>query len=199
MLCVICGENINSFSGLLCISCWSEIRFIQPQALTDNAVVEYNHIVQRLIHIFKYKSPWMLCDLFINWLSLIYGDTLNAADVIIPVPIHKYKVMKRGYNQAVVLARRLAKKYHKQCPLGILIKTRHTKSQSSLNRYERQTNVLDSFEINKSKISSLKDKKILLIDDVITTGATLLECKNVLNNCGIKQIQTLCIAITKYE
>ena len=199
MLCISCGHNVNSSYGLLCINCWSEIRFIPHQDSTDNAIVEYNHIVQRLIHVFKYKSPWVLCDLFLNWLSLIYGDTISKVDVIIPVPIHKYKVMKRGYNQMVIIARQLARKYKKECLLGILIKTHYTRSQSSLNREARQTNVMGSFTVNKKKASILKNKKILLIDDVITTGATLLECKTVLNDAGIKHIQTICIAITKYE
>lgn len=199
MLCISCGNNINSSNGLLCITCWSAIKFIQSRDSIDNAAVEYNHIIQRLIHVFKYQSPWMLCDLFINWLSLIYPDIINAVDIIIPVPIYKYKVMKRGYNQVAILARKLAKKYQKPCPLGVLIKSHSTRSQSSLNRDERQKNVIGSFKVNKRKINSLKDKKILLIDDVMTTGATLLECKKVLNDIGINQIQTLCIAMTKYE
>jgi len=200
MLCINCRKDLDSLYGLICVDCWSEIRFIKRQGTKINhAVVEYNHIVQKLIHIFKYQSPWILSDLFLNWLSLIYSDTINIADIIIPVPIHKYKIMKRGYNQVAVLARKLAKKYKKPCPLNILIKSRSTKSQSSLNRDERQVNVIGSFQINEKQINRIKDQKILLIDDVMTTGATLLECMKVLKKSGINQIETLCIAMTKYE
>jgi competence protein ComFC len=199
MLCINCKKELNAFHSLICINCWSEIKFIKRQNIFNHATVEYNHTIQRLIHIFKYQSPWMLCDLFINWLSLIYEDIINGADIIIPVPIHKYKMMKRGYNQVAILAKKLAKKYNKPCLLNILTKSHSTISQSSLNKYERQTNVIGSFQINPKKVNKIKNKKILLIDDVITTGATLLECTKVLKQSGINEIQTLCIAMTKYE
>ena len=200
MSCISCKRNIESYYKLLCISCWAEIKFIFQKDIDEqHAVVEYNNIMKKLIHNFKYKSPWMLCDLFVNWISLLYNKLIVEIDVIIPVPIHRYKVMKRGYNQSVVLSRKLAKKYGKKCLLEALLKTHQTKSQSSLNSDERRTNVIDSFAVNEKSIHFLNGKKILLVDDVITTGSTLLECKRSLNQSGILQVQTLCIAITKYE
>jgi ComF family protein len=200
MSCISCKRNIDSYYKLLCISCWAEIKFIFHKDTDEqHAVVEYNNIMKKLIHNFKYKSPWMLCDLFVNWISLLYNKLIDEIDVIIPVPIHRYKVMKRGYNQSVVLSRKLAKKYGKKCLLEALLKTHQTKSQSSLNSDERRTNVIDSFAVNEKSIHFLNGKKILLVDDVITTGSTLLECKKSLNQSGILQVQTLCIAITKYE
>lgn len=200
MSCISCQNDIDSYYRLLCISCWAEIKFIfQKDTDEQHAVVEYNHIMKKLIHNFKYKSPWMLCDLFVNWISLLYHKLIERIDIIIPVPIHRYKVMKRGYNQSVVLSRKLAKKYSKKCLLEVLLKTHQTKSQSSLNSNERRKNVIDSFAVNKKSIQLLNGKKILLVDDVITTGSTLLECKRSLNQSGILQVQTLCIAITQYE
>lgn len=200
MSCISCKRNIDSYSKLLCISCWAEIKFIFQKDINDHyAVVEYNHIIKKLIHTFKYQSPWMLCNLFVNWISLIYNKLVSGIDIVIPVPIHRYKVMKRGYNQSAVLSRKLAEKYRKKCFLEALLKTHQTKSQSSLNSYERRTNVIGSFAVNKKLIQYLSGKRILLVDDVVTTGSTLLECKRSLNQSGILQVQTLCIAITQYE
>jgi ComF family protein len=200
MSCISCKRNIDSYYKVLCIVCWAEIKFIFQKDSNDHyAVVEYNHIIKKLIHTFKYQSPWMLCDLFVNWISLIHNKLIYGIDIVIPVPIHKHKVMKRGYNQSAVLSRKLAEKYGKKCFVGVLLKTHQTKSQSSLNSYERRTNVVGSFATNKRLIHSLRGKSILLVDDVITTGSTLLECKRSLNESGVLKVQTLCIAITQYD
>ena len=198
--CIICRRDLEVFRTLLCTICWSEIEFIDlEERYEHNGIVQYNDIVRRLIHIFKYKSPWILCDLFVNWISLLCDDLMKEIDIVIPVPIHRQKLMKRGYNQAAVIARKLAHKYQKKCLLEALLKIRHTKSQSTLSGDERRKNVIDSFKVNQNKAHLITGKNILLIDDVVTTGSTMIECKKVLSIANPKQIKTLSIAITKYE
>lgn len=198
--CIICRRDLEVLGTLLCSSCWSEIEFINPEERYEhNGIVRYNDIIRKLIHIFKYKSPWVLCDLFVNWISLLCDDLMKEVNIIIPVPIHKHKLMKRGYNQAAVIARKLAQKYEKKCLLEALLKIKHTKSQSTLSGDERRRNVVDSFQVNQRNTNLITGKNILLIDDVVTTGSTIIECKKVLSITNPKQIKTLSIAITKYE
>ena len=198
--CISCRRDLEVLGTLLCSICWSKIEFINSEEIYENyGVVRYNDVIRKLIHIFKYNSPWVLCDLFANWISLLHYDLLKEIDIIIPVPIHRQKLMKRGYNQSAVIAKKLAYQYQKKCLLEALLKIRHTKSQSTLSGDERRKNVIDSFKVNQNKAHLITGKNILLIDDVVTTGSTMIECKKVLSIANPKQIKTLSIAITKYE
>jgi competence protein ComFC len=196
MSCIICRRKVDSFKNVLCSICWSKIEFTDK---TSSAVVKYNEVVRELIHIFKYRSPSTLCDLFVNWMSLAFDETIRDADIILPVPIHKYKLMTRGYNQICVIAKALANKYKNDCRLNILLKVKNVKSQSTLNRDERKTNVIGSFALNERTKHYLQNKKVLVIDDVVTSGATLLECVKVLNDSKASSVKTLSIAMTDYE
>lgn len=198
MSCISCKNSISSSQNILCSICWSEIEFLNGKG-PNYAVAKYNGVIRKLIHIFKYKSPWSLCNLFINWMSLTFNELIEDTDIILPVPIHKYKLMKRGYNQTAIIAKELAKKYNKKCFLDLLVKVKNVQAQSTLNREERMTNIIGSFGVNKRKIHYLANRKILIIDDVITTGSTLLECIKVLNGHGATAIETLSIAMTDYD
>jgi ComF family protein len=196
MKCLACDIEVISSKQCLCHKCWSQIVFLPKTQDKICSLVEYNAVIRKLIHIFKYSSPWKLSNLFVDWISLIYGDFLEEIDVILPVPMHKYKVMSRSYNQVAVLCRKIAKKYNKKCFVNVLTKVKNTHSQSLLDRNSRLTNVIDSFHIKKPHL--LDCKRILVIDDVITTGTTMTECiKTIENLSKPSNVSGLCIASTK--
>ncbi len=199
MHCVICKTEVISNKSVLCYSCWGDLSFIDQNMIQHSnvaAIIDYNSIARKLIHMFKYKSPWLLCDLFINWISLTYAEIIKNSDVIIPVPMHKYKLMIRSYNQVAILGQKLAKQHKKQCLLNILIKIKNTKSQSLLDENLRSLNVIDAFSLRNEK--KLENKNILLLDDVITTGSTVAECiKTIKSNSNPQSIKVLCVAMTK--
>jgi competence protein ComFC len=199
MHCVICKSTVVSKKNVLCYLCWRDLSFIDKnitQHLNIAAIIDYNSIARKLIHTFKYKSPWLLCDLFINWISLTYPEIIASCDFIIPVPMHKYKLMIRSYNQVAILAQKLAKRHQKKCLLNHLIKIKNTKSQSLLDENLRSSNVIDAFALKRGRV--LENKNILLLDDVITTGSTIKECmKTIESNCNTQSIKVLCVAMTK--
>lgn len=112
--------------------------------------------------------------------------------VLVPIPLYKTKLKKRGYNQSEILSQELAKRFG--FPVRNLLKrTKNTKAQFGLNRKEREKNIKNAF-ILKSSIKNLKSKNVLLVDDVATTGFTLCEAANVLKRNGVKRVIGLTLA-----
>ena len=113
--------------------------------------------------------------------------------MLLPVPLHQLKKAERGYNQSLYIAKGLSKLL--KIPLGVRIfqRKRYTQSQTSMNFIERQENIKEAFNIKSDK--KIKGKNILLVDDVITTGATISECGKVLLNGGANRIYAASIAI----
>lgn len=116
----------------------------------------------------------------------------NNYDIILPVPIHKKRKAKRGYNQSELIAEEIAKNINVEYSNNVLIKTRDTVPQSTLNQHQRMSNVLGIYEVINSQI--IVNKNILLIDDIYTTGSTVNECSKVLKQNGAKLVDVLTIA-----
>ena len=118
---------------------------------------------------------------------------LEKYDIIIPVPMYRKKEKRRGYNQTALIARKIAKAYKNLVYDGkSLQKIKDTKMQSSLDKTERRKNIKNAYKvINQQKI---KDKKIILLDDIYTTGSTVNECSKVLKQSGAKEILVVTIA-----
>ena len=153
------------------------------------ATTYHNSIVKKAIHSFKYE-PFIkalakpLSSLIIAHLELLEKDKNDFQDfIIIPVPLYRTKLRRRGFNQAEELAKEIAKYLNIPLFTKILTKYRDTPSQTKFTKEERQKNIKNSFGVNSSN-HSLKNKKILLIDDVFTTGATMEECARVLKKQG---------------
>lgn len=121
-------------------------------------------------------------------------EIIQQSDVIIPVPMHKYKLLKRGYNQSALLAMKLTSKLQIKYLPQALIKSNNTIPQAELKKDDRIKNVKNSFKVNPKFKESLKGKNILLVDDVITTGATIDECCKTLRKSGPKKIFVLSLA-----
>jgi len=132
--------------------------------------------VQHLIHALKYKGR-QETGIFLGELygkELSESDLFNSADVIMPIPLHPIKRRIRGYNQAEKIAKGLSKGMGIPLQSNNLVKTVHTESQTTKTRYERWQNVKDTFQINEPE--KIEGKHILLVDDVLTTGATIEAC-----------------------
>lgn len=149
--------------------------------------------LREAIHEFKYRSLLELKDFLSGLMVDAFKENFRPKKefVIMPVPMHWQEKLKRGYNQAEILARVVAQKLAISFSDG-LIKNRRTKRQVEVRGKIRASNLKDSF-ILKGKIR-LRQKEIILIDDITTTGATLKECAQILKNAGAKKVWGLVLA-----
>lgn len=201
-VCKYCGEAINfeeqkkydnktSFQS--CSRCESLLEY---SSVKDNvlASIIYDDFSKPYILKFKHGNSIEYAALFAKF---FHKNDFVDIDYIIPVPIHPFRLYKRTYNQTALLAFAI-KKIHKDMPpilLGCLKKSKYTKSQKGRNFIERHNNISDSFFVNKKFIEKIKGKRVVIIDDVVASGATMLECKKVLQDAGAKEVR--CIALAK--
>ena len=150
-------------------------------------------IVQELLHQLKYNNHPEIGVV----LGKLYGSELNvggfsgAFDLIIPVPLHKSRLRKRGYNQSAKFAEGLASALDVPWSEGVSIRTEKTQTQTSMTKLERWENVKDVFAASATLV---KGKRILLVDDVITTGATLEACGKHIVEAGCAELSLACLA-----
>ena len=190
------GCNARLYRGevLLCTSCRHQLPLTEYTFNEENAVdrIFYGRInikkansflfltdigiVKNLIHYLKYKSQEKIGAFLGDWYGQILKeqDHLTAIDFVIPVPLHKKKLNQRGYNQVALFANRIAHHIDINYADKILIKTANTKTQTKKNKLGRWYDNRSLYELNNAQI--LKNKNILIVDDVITTGATMEIC-----------------------
>jgi ComF family protein len=120
------------------------------------------------------------------------GALLADADLIVPVPLHPWRLWRRRYNQAAMLAVAIAKQADKACIPDALARTRATPSQGRLGRGQRQRNVKGAFQLRRP--DAVDGKRVILIDDVLTTGATVEECVRILRRGGAEHVDVLTLA-----
>ena len=152
--------------------------------------------IQQLLHQLKYKGQQELGVFFGKWLGaeLIESKFFNDIDIVIPVPLHPHKLKKRGYNQVASFAQYLALSLNAKYEDSVLVKSVYTQTQVFQSREERFQSVSNSFTaINLEKINHLH---VLLVDDVITTGATIEACVLALNKAENMRLSLATIAIT---
>ncbi len=161
---------------------------VPVKAATSFLFFEKNGIVQELIHQLKYRNQEEIGAFLGDWMGpeLSKHPVFNTIDVVIPVPLHKNKFKKRGYNQVTLFAKHLAKHLNATYVNNVLLKTSKTKTQTLKNRLSRWLNTQEVYEL--SSAVKLENKHILLVDDIITTGATLESCATTVlqaKNCTI--------------
>ncbi|MCK0188708.1 phosphoribosyltransferase family protein [Arenibacter sp. F20364] len=139
-------------------------------------------IVKSLIHYLKYKNQEQIGLFLGNWYGHILKENnfLNNIDYVVPVPLHRKKLRKRGYNQVALFAKTIADHIGAQYLEDILIKTANTRTQTKKSRILRWQNKQALYVLTDQEI--LRNKKVLLLDDVITTGATIEACATALSN-----------------
>lgn len=155
---------------------------------------KYEEQIRNLLLRYKFQDKPYLYETIVNFIKKEEKayKFFEKYDTIAPVPISKKRLKTRGYNQSSLIASNLAKVYDKDYVKNSLIKTKNIVAQSTLNKEEREKNVQNVYEVkNKQKIV---DKKIVLIDDIFTTGSTVNECSRILKKEGAKSIGVFTIA-----
>lgn len=159
------------------------------------AALAYDDASRGLILTFKHRERLAGVGAFAGWLLAAGADLLATADLIVPVPLHRWRLLWRGYNQASVLALKVARRSGRACCPDLLIRRRATPSQQGLGADARQRNVTPAvFEVARRHRERVDGARIVLVDDVLTTGATVGACATVLRRAGATQIDVLCLA-----
>lgn len=158
------------------------------------AVFEYSITMRELIHRYKYGREFSLSRTFGYFMAELLNEYSWEADMIIPVPLHKNRQKERGFNQAALLGEYLSQRSGIPCEQELLIRSVDTKTQTGFNRYSRVVNLKNAFTISKTDEVRIKDRNILLVDDVHTTGATADSCSKVLHQAGANKVYVLTIA-----
>lgn len=213
-----CGERVQNH-GALCSKCWLNITFIDGKRCkicyasvydTDicnecriypryfemvKSVMLYDEYSMPIIAKLKYRDNTAIAKNLASWMIKAGEEVIKMADIIVPIPLHEKRLSTRKYNQAALLANHIAKKSAKKICYDLLIRTQQEQNQVKLGRRARFKNMQSAFIINPKY--SICDKKILLIDDVITTCATINNAAKILKSANVKQIFALSIARTE--
>ena len=226
-VCIRCHAP-NSAHGVLCAACWQGITFITPP-LCDRlglplpyasgeevslssmalrhppvygrarAAARFDGVMRDLVHGLKYGDRHEVTNLFGRLLRSAGSELLRDADLIMPVPLHRVRLWKRRFNQAAILAGRLSAATGLPIELSALRRVRRTASQVGLSRGERQHNVAAAFAVAPGAAPRIRGKRIVLVDDVITTGATLGACAQALQDAGAARVDCLALAMVVDE
>jgi len=185
--CVNCGEE---FIGL-CPICKSKIKRVKNNEDNYYSYSYYNGVAKNIILNFKYKKIFLAGNVLAGFLIELILENNIKADGIVFVPASKKSIKKRGFNQCELIAKEVSEAT--SIPIyRTLIKIRETKEQKTLSKEDRVKNIQNSFSVIKE--NDIKDKVIILIDDVITTGATIKECEKTLKKFGVKEIKVLTLS-----
>jgi len=216
--CLICKKTYqNAPSNCLCSTCHTQLLYLdqhcslcgfalpkhtdhcgrcltQPPAYDHYfCAFQYQSVIRDLICQFKYSGrPELAKPLAALFMHELHAKDIGLPDLIIPVPMHLNKLRQRGFNQSALLAKQLSKKMAIPYSDKIIKKHQHTPPQAELNHKQRLNNIKGSFVINKS----LHAKNVAIIDDVVTTGATMHEMTKILRKSGVNCIHVWGVAQT---
>lgn len=191
-ICPVCGTIFpdSPAKSHLCGNCLEN----EPYFSCARAVVSYETIILNAIHQFKYGNNISVGALLASFMADFSFPDVDFTDysLIIPVPLHIKRLRQRGFNQSLILARALAKKW--QIPVNFSLLKRHkfTLTQTGLNKAERNKNIKGAFEVSDKK--NIAGRNVILIDDVYTTGATINECAKTLIKAGAQKVTVLTLA-----
>ncbi|MCZ2102337.1 MAG: ComF family protein [Chitinophagales bacterium] len=211
-LCLACSEVPKSYDAHFCTDCLGMLPFTDHFGVKQNAVtmhlagrVNIDHgaalltfrkegIVQKMLHQLKYKGRYEIGEILGKMSATRYQDSpyFSRPDVILPVPIHATKQRIRGYNQSEIFGTSVGQVLNVSCEPEILVKIKKTESQTGKSRTQRVENVAEGFWISTPE--RLVNQHVLLVDDVITTGATLEACCQYIYDGGAAKVSILCIA-----
>ena len=207
LFCPACKEKIKFITGSLCPVCGTT--FLDSPAeshLCGNcienktyfscarAVFSYETIILDVIHKFKYGNNISVGAMLASFMADFSFPDVDCSDysLMIPVPLHIKRLRERGFNQSLILARALAKKWQIPINFSLLKRYKSTLTQTGLHKTERKQNIKGAFEVNDKKI--IAGKNIILVDDVYTTGATINECAKTLIKAGAQKVTVLTLA-----
>lgn len=220
-LCLQCRTPVGE-NGAVCVTCWEQLEFIAepccaicgypfafdvadtalcgmclrtpPPYIQARSVLRYTEHSRPLITRLKYADHTQLAPAYGRWLAAYGHSLVSQSEMIIPVPLHYRRFVQRRFNQSALLAATLSR----QCGLPMIpdamLRTRHTQPQASLSRNQRLKNVQGAFRVHPKHALRLAGKRVLLIDDVMTTSATIHACCMALSRAKVSQIYVLTLA-----
>lgn len=201
--CPFCGRLLEEGQTLLCSDCQRDLPWTQGKAGERKgefitvcvAPLWYRDTVRESHHRFKFYGVRAYTRPYVTLMAQCVNDHLDGEfDVLTWAPVSWWRRYRRGYDQAQLLAERLAAELDMPCQ-RLLRKKRHTKAQSSLkSASERRANVLGAYAVRCAE--QVQGKRVLLVDDVMTSGATLSECARILLTAGAKQVSCVTLAMT---
>jgi len=224
--CLVCRARVSAHH-LLCAACWREVHFIKPPlcdvlgiplpfatgertvsaAAVANppawgrarAVAHYSGAMRTLVHQLKYADRHDARTLLGRWLADAGRELLPGIDVIVPVPLNRLRLILRHFNQAAVLAGELARQTGVPMDPLLLSRSRATRSQVGMTREQRRRNVAAAFRVAERRRARLAGRQVLLLDDVLTTGATADACARTLKRAGATRVDVLTLAMVTNE
>lgn len=188
--CLKCGKQLDSITQEYCVDCRS-MPHIYDRGLS---VFKYHNDIKESVYRFKYKACKCYGGFYGEQMAEKYKDIIKKwqPDVIVPVPIHRTRMKKRGYNQAELIGRVLSDKLNIPMDINVLFREKNTKQQKKLSKDFRIKNVENAFKV---AINVVRYNKIILVDDIYTTGATINACARVLKQAGVQEIYFISICI----
>jgi ComF family protein len=212
--CLACSNTLHDNEVVICVECrhhlpltnyhfnedrplnrlfFGRVQFVDATALF---FFHKNSRVQKLLHHLKYNNQQSLGTILGTWLGLELKASMRFEniDLIVPVPSHKKRIKKRGYNQVVPFAKAIANVLNIPSDDSILIKIKNTKTQVFQTKEQRWKSVAHCFKLNKKEL--IYKKHILIVDDLITTGSTIESCSKALLDGCVKSLSLAAIAIT---
>lgn len=219
--CLRCGSTVDAV-GALCPACWGAMDFLGPPLCIccgypfefdlgpgtlcgacardrpaygrARAVLRYDDASKDLILAFKHADRTDGAPAYGAWLARAGAELLAEAELIVPVPLHWSRLFARRYNQAALLALALGRASGLPVIPDLLRRRRRTPSQGRLSAHARRRNVAGAFSIGPAQGSAVAGRRVLLIDDVLTTGATAEACTRVLQRAGAEAVDVLTLA-----
>lgn len=190
--CKKCGKSIEGDDTEYCYDCTRH----QHDYEQGVAVFEYDEHIKASIYRFKYKNKREYANFYVQEIVRCYGDKIRSwnPDILIPIPLHKSKYKKRGFNQAEIVAKKVGKELQIPVSSKILMRQKKTLPQKELTTKERQNNVKRAFKIVDNKV---KLQVVVLIDDIYTTGSTIDAAAKVLKEAGAYKVYYISISIGK--
>lgn len=191
-VCARCGTpfEIAVDEAQVCGACLAR----PPAYDRARAALEYGEVSRDLILALKYQGRRDGLGLLGGWMVAAGAGLLKEADLIVPVPLHYLRLVQRGFNQSAWLAAAIARSSGKRMAVDVLKRTRATPIQGGLSADGRRRNVQGAFRVRRSRQGLVKDCQILLVDDVLTTGATAEACARALRRAGARCVDVLTLA-----
>jgi ComF family protein len=221
-VCLKCHKPLGGHDAL-CARCWRGIAFIRAPlcdrlgiplpydtgvatvsaaALADppaydraRAAAHFDGVVRDLVHNLKYADRHDGRRLLGRWLSTAGEEFLPDADLIVPVPLHRWRLFTRRFNQAALLAQELSRLRGVPWDPAALVRVKRTPQQVGLTRDQRQRNMAAAFKVPEARRARIEGRNIVLVDDVVTTGATANACARILKAAGAARVDVLAVAI----
>jgi ComF family protein len=221
-VCCGCGRLVAQ-TRALCPACWAGISFIEKpycavlgrpfsqdlgagflsaEAIANppdfdqlRSATVHDHVARQMVHGLKYRDRTDLAPMMAEWMIRASDGALEEADLILPVPLHRFRLMSRRFNQAAELARQIAHKTSVSLLPDALYRSRQTKRQVGLGLKAREDNVRGAFKVTETGRGQIFGKRVVLVDDVYTTGATANAAARSLRRAGAAHITVLTFAM----